>query len=214
MEEVQIPNYSKMSFPYIAAPNAVDSKQINSPFSLSTGGSTPSSPNQHAYEMDKVHNQHSYVQQTPSNYSQECMISPYTIGNSQNHFTFDPSDSSIMNSTQLSSQNTNDPKYFERRKKNNEASKKSRAKKKEHAKEMENKARALEDENRELKIKQEQLQREIAGYKQQLSDQSVKQQQIVPTESPTHHPNMFSESHHLSDYYNSQQQHSTLYTTH
>ena len=61
---------------------------------------------------------------------------------------------------------TKDPKYCERRRKNNEASKKSRAKKKEKAKEMESRAHVLEQENRHLRQKYSELEQEVAVYKQ------------------------------------------------
>ena len=86
-------------------------------------------------------------------------MSPYSAGPYQ-QFSYEDA-----MSQDASSRGGKDPKYCERRRKNNEASKKSRAKKKEKAKEMESRAQILEQENQHLRQKYSELEQEVAVYK-------------------------------------------------
>ena len=120
------------------------------PYSLSSTGSAPPSPSV-SYDLDIG----SQYQNSAFN---DPLMSPYSNGQ------YPPFFDDVMHLA--SGRGGKDPKYCERRRKNNEASKKSRAKKKEKAKEMESRAQVLEQENRHLRQKYSELEQEVAVYKQ------------------------------------------------
>lgn len=124
------------------------------PYSIPTTGSAPTSPSV-GYEVGAQQ----YMPTSTSSDYQDQLISPY----SQYPNSFQYPDSMQLTPTRMSMK---DPKYCERRRKNNEASKKSRAKKKEKAKEMESRAHVLEEENRQLRVRKNELEQDLAGYKQ------------------------------------------------
>ena len=121
------------------------------PYSLPSTGSAPPSPSL-PYDLEVGSQQYS-----SSGYP-DSLMSPYSTGQYQPFFD------DVLRLTPT--RGGKDPKYCERRRKNNEASKKSRAKKKEKAKEMENRAQVLEQENRHLRQKYSELEQEVAVYKQ------------------------------------------------
>ena len=122
------------------------------PYALPTTGSAPPSPSV-AFDLESSQ----YIQSNSSSF-QEPIMSPFSAGPYQ-QFSYEDA---MSQGTPTSGK---DPKYCERRRKNNEASKKSRAKKKEKAKEMESRAHVLEQENRHLRQKYSELEQEVAVYK-------------------------------------------------
>ena len=122
------------------------------PYSIPTTTSAPPSPSV-AFDLESSQ----YIQSNSSSYH-EPIMSPFSAGYQQ--FSYDDP----MNPG-TPTRGDKDPKYCERRRKNNEASKKSRAKKKEKAKEMESRAQVLEQENRHLRQKYSELEQEVAVYK-------------------------------------------------
>ncbi|KAI6650945.1 hypothetical protein LOD99_5785 [Oopsacas minuta] len=123
------------------------------PFTLSNG-SAPTSPSV-GYEHEQSH----FIQTSTSGGFPDPMMSPYPADAYQ-QFSYDGAMQGANNRV------GKDLKYCERRRKNNEASKKSRAKKKEKAREMESRAHVLEQENRHLRQKYSELEQEVAVYKQ------------------------------------------------